>query len=150
MLTIALALWLAAAADPVWIARAAQVVSASPQEIDYVISVDSAAVTFTTASTNINVIAWYPNLYSADVMAPRLVTADDGTISLTVFGSGLGNATDWSASIGGVTTPVTAATSKAGVDQYTINVPATLIGQGPLDVVVITAGRPSNAVSVQF
>ncbi len=145
--------------DAAGMSRTAAISMASPTELTYVIPSGTAAgfgtVTFTvgasSVTTNINVLESYPNLYSADAVAPTFGTADDGTATLTMAGSGLGNATDWSATIAGVAaTGVSASTSAAGVDQYVIALPAAVVGQGVLNVVVTVAGRKSNTVSVVF
>lgn len=148
--------------DSAGASRAAQVIQASASEVWYQIPADSSTgfgtVTFAAAgggaavTTNINIIASYPNLFSDIDHAPVMATADDGTVTLTVSGSGLGNATDVSATIGGVAATVVSAgaSGSAGVDQYVITVPAAVIGQGPQDVVVVSGARPSNTISVTF
>lgn len=75
---------------------------------------------------------------------------------LILFGSGIGKsgtATTVSATIGGVNvTPsyVGAQGTWAGLDQFNVPIPRSLIGKGKVDVIVTVNGKVSNTVNVTF
>ena len=72
-------------------------------------------------------------------------------VYLIVYGSGLGNASSATATIGGVPATVAYAGPQgtyAGLDQYNILIPAAVAGMGQVDVVVTAGGKPSNPVNI--
>ena len=124
-----------------------------------------------TITSHINIQPVYPNLFMATpsaLAAGSLTRVHNGTstvsdigqqpialngddVYLTLYGSGLGLATTASATIGGVAAAVTYAGPQgtyAGLDQYNIQIPASVAGRGKVDVVVTAAGKASNPVNV--
>lgn len=91
-------------------------------------------------------------------VAPLLIDLGPETdqVYLILFGSGLGKAgtaTTVSASIGGINViPAYAGPQGtwAGLDQYNIPVPRSLVGKGKAEVIVTVNSKPSNPVNVTF
>ena len=129
---------------------------------------------------SLNVVASYPNLFSLNsgglaaayvqyqngqtsnvyqtqngVVVPQPVSA--GTASnaayLILAGSGIGAASQVTATIGGVNATVIYAGAQGtypGLDQYNILIPPSLAGKGQVDVILTVAGLPSNTVNIQL
>jgi uncharacterized protein (TIGR03437 family) len=127
---------------------------------------------------SLNVTASYPNLFSFNTsgLAAAYVQYANGQIStiyqvqngaivpqpvsvgtasnpgyLILAGSGLGSATQATATIGGVSATVIYAGVEGtypGLDQYNILIPPSLAGKGQVDVIVTVAGLPSNTVNI--
>jgi uncharacterized protein (TIGR03437 family) len=130
-------------------------------------------VTVTVGSSSVtgglNVVATYPNLFTLNSsgLAAAYVQYQNGQISgvtqpvsagsagngayLVLVGSGLGSASQATATIGGVSATVTYAGPQGGypgLDQYNILIPPSLAGKGQVDVIVTAAGLPSNTVNI--
>ncbi|HVW11259.1 MAG TPA: YHYH protein [Bryobacteraceae bacterium] len=81
----------------------------------------------------------------------RPIPLDGDAVYLVLYGSGLGSAASATATIGGVNAAVAYAGPQgtyAGLDQYNLLIPASLAGQGSMDVIVTAGGKPSNPVNV--
>jgi uncharacterized protein (TIGR03437 family) len=94
------------------------------------------------------------NVYQAQngaiVAQPVSAGSASSPAYLVLVGSGLGSATSASATIGGISATVAYAGQPGtypGVDQYNILIPPSLAGKGQVNVVVTTAGLPSNTVN---
>jgi uncharacterized protein (TIGR03437 family) len=136
--------------DSAGASRMARISYASPAQINYVVppgtATGVATVTVTVGSASVtgglNVVATYPNLFP--------VSQTVGSY-LVLYGSGLGSATQATATVGGVSATVAYAGPQGtypGLDQYNVAIPASLIGKGQVDVVVTAAGLPSNTITV--
>jgi uncharacterized protein (TIGR03437 family) len=124
-----------------------------------------------TITSRINIQPVYPNLFMANagaLAAGSLTRIHDGVTStgdigtsavvlngdsvyLTLYGSGLGSASMATATVGGVAATVSYAGPQgtfAGLDQYNILIPASLVGMGKVDVVVTANGKASNPVNI--
>ena len=152
--------------------RTAQISYASATQLNFVIpngtvtGVATVTVAAGGSSTtgSLNVVSTYPNLFMANSSALAsgyAINAQGQAVSLSqpvaagsyliLAGSGFGNATAATATIGGVTANVAYAGPQGaypGVDQYNILIPSTLAGAGQVSVVVTAAGLPSNAVNL--
>jgi uncharacterized protein (TIGR03437 family) len=136
------------------------------------LAIGAASVTITSAAgainSKINIQPTYPNLFMLNVNAlaaayvarvhkgqqtfeqvDNPIALNGDQVYLSVYGSGLGAATSATATIGGVNATVTySGTQSNGADQYNILIPASLAGQGKVDLIVTAAGKPSNPVNV--
>jgi uncharacterized protein (TIGR03437 family) len=132
----------------------------------------------TTATGSLNVVSTYPNLFTLNAggLAAAYVQYTSGQLSniyvvqdgsvvaqavsvgsaanpayLVLVGSGLGNTSQVSATIGGVNATVSYAGAQGqypGLDQYNILIPPSLAGKGQVEVVITAAGLPANTVSI--
>ncbi len=133
------------------------------------VTIRSGAVTLT---GNINIRESYPHLFSAGAESRAVgyvlrargerqsvelleqaidVGPSSDEVFLILYGSGLGNVTNATATIGGVSSPVAYAGTQSGyegVDQFNVLVPRALAGRGRVDVVISADGRPANRVTV--
>jgi uncharacterized protein (TIGR03437 family) len=157
--------------------RTAQISYASPSQLNFVVPPGTAAgvatATFTVGSTSVtaslNVTPTYPNLFTSNAtdLAAAYVQYQNGQVStvdhavsagsvsnaayLVLVGSGLGNTSQITATIGGLTATVAYAGPQGtypGVDQYNLLIPPSLAGKGQADVVITAAGLPSNKVNI--
>jgi uncharacterized protein (TIGR03437 family) len=157
--------------------RTAQISYASPEQLNFVVpsgtanGVATVTVTAESSSTtgSLNVVSTYPNLFSVNSsgLAAAYVQYQNGQVSnvtqavsagsaanpayLVLVGSGLGNTSQATATIGGVSANVIYAGPEGtypGVDQYNILIPPSLAGSGQVDVIVTAAGLPSNTVNI--
>ena len=120
----------------------------------------------------IHIVSTYPGLFRANalntavaqvarlvagqtvyenVAGPIALGAAAEQATLVLYGTGLNNAKDVTATIGGVAIPVAYAGPQgafAGLDQINLALPAALIGKGKVDVVITAAGKPSNPVNI--
>jgi uncharacterized protein (TIGR03437 family) len=88
-------------------------------------------------------------LTGALVANPIALNGDQ--VFLVLYGSGLGTAATATATVGGVSANVTysgAQGTYAGLDQYNVQIPASLAGKGSVNVTVTAGGKPSNTVNV--
>jgi uncharacterized protein (TIGR03437 family) len=92
------------------------------------------------------------NVYTTtggNVVATPIALGTD-QVYLTLYGSELGSATSTTATIGGVEATVLYAGPQGtydGLDQFNLQIPASLAGRGKVDVVVTASGKPSNPVN---
>jgi uncharacterized protein (TIGR03437 family) len=87
------------------------------------------------------------------VAAPIDLGAEGDDVYLILFGSGLGNATGVTTTIGGADATVLYAGPQGtypGLDQYNVRIPRSLAGKGRVEVVISAAGRRSNSVFVSI
>lgn len=124
-----------------------------------------------TITSRINIQPAYPNLFIGDasaLAAGSIIREHNGTtttsnitatpiplngdqVYLTLYGSGLGNATSATATIGGIAATVSYAGAQGtftGLDQYNILIPASAAGKGKVDIVIMAGGKRSNPVNV--
>ncbi len=126
----------------------------SPSRVDYQVPA-TAAPGFALATiahgsvkyaTNLNILNTYLHLSQADGAA---VTCAARAKSLCLLGSGLGDAKEVTASVGGTRVPVEVKAAGQGQQEYHVTLPNSQAGKGKKVEVVITAGgRASNAVNV--
>jgi uncharacterized protein (TIGR03437 family) len=147
--------------DSAGTSKPAQISYASPGQVNFRMPAGlvSGAATVTinaggkTITSRMNIQSVYPNLFMADETAraaAEIVRTVDA-VYLTLYGSGLGTATSATATIGGVSATVTYAGPQgtyAGLDQFNILVPDSVLGRGKVDVIVTANGKASNPVSV--
>jgi uncharacterized protein (TIGR03437 family) len=145
-------------------AQQATVISSSASKISYRMPTDMAAGIANVvvaaggarATGSINVVDVYPNLFPVDAPgAQAAVRAASGQMTLSIYGSGMGQAdpSAVTATIGGEPATVTFAgpdTSSPGLDRYDLIVPSDLAGQGAVEVVVKVNGKASNPVSISL
>jgi uncharacterized protein (TIGR03437 family) len=141
--------------------KAAQLSYASPGQINFRMPAPLASGAATvviqaggkTITSRINIQPVYPSLFMADETARAAgSTSKSGSdVYLTLYGSGLGGASSVTATIGGVPASVSYAGAQgsfAGLDQFNILVPPSVLGRGKVDVVVTANGKASNPVNV--
>ena len=153
----------------------------SPTRIDYRLPT-SLAPGFATATiahgntsyvTNLNILATYPHLFQADssgtamgqitrtrkgksTQQPLTTVIDLGPsgdqVELTIFGTGMGAATEATASIGRLSAAVQVNKNplEPGREQFKMLIPRSLAGKGTVQVMITAAGRPSNAVNIKI
>jgi uncharacterized protein (TIGR03437 family) len=152
---------------------------ASPGQLNFLLpsglATGAGTVTITagsqTITSKINIQPVYPNLFMGDataLAAGSIVRVHNGAattsnitaspialngdqVYLTLYGSGLGNATSATATVGGLTATVSYAGAQGtytGLDQYNILIPSAAAGMGKVNVVVIAGGKKSNPVNV--
>jgi uncharacterized protein (TIGR03437 family) len=158
----------------------AQISYASPKQLNYRIPENAvtgiATVRITaggvTVPGSINIVGTYPGLFRANaensavaqvarlingqvayqpVTGPVTIGAASELATLVLYGTGLNNAKDVFATIGGIAVPVAYAGPQgtyAGLDQINLPLPASLAGKGKADVVITAGGKPSNPVNV--
>jgi uncharacterized protein (TIGR03437 family) len=167
--------------DAAGTSRAAEVVYASPTQVNYRIPADTStgyatvaiAAGGNTINSNISIIPVYPNIFIAnaeEVAAGQAIrTAGEaivttstlnpvdlgatGDVYLVLYGSGRGNTTMATATIGGVASTVAFAGAQgqyAGLDQYNLIVPRSLAGRGRVPVVLTLDGKTSNPVYIDI
>ena len=155
----------------------AGLVYASATQVNYQMPSAAAAgagkVTITAAgvavSGTVNIAATYPGIFKAgaDGLAAAQTTTvngnaqvlgsvaapidlSSGTVYLTLYGTGIGNASV-TATIGAVNATVSYAGPQGtypGLDQVNLQIPASLAGKGKVNVVVTAAGKSANPVYV--
>jgi uncharacterized protein (TIGR03437 family) len=139
----------------------AQLSYASPVQLNFLmpkgLASGAGTVTITaggkTITSHINIQPVYPNLFmaNANALAAGSVQTINGQNYLTLYGSGLGNATSATATIGGFPATVTYAGPQGtypGLDQYNILIPDSVAAKGKLEVIVTAGGKPSNPVNI--
>ncbi len=133
------------------------------------ISAGGASVT-----SNINIASAYPGLFKQDatnLAAAQVARLRSGQVvyesvtgaaialgaaseqdTLVLYGTGIGSAAT-TATIGGIPAQVLYAGAQGtypGLDQVNILIPVAVAGKGNVDVIVTSAGKPSNPVNVNF
>ncbi len=123
-----------------------------------------------TVPANMYILGSYPNLfvdpsgYGTTSISTSSngseIAANDGIADATstqkylvVKGSGLGNATSVTATLGGYAATVThsgTVSGLLGVDAFVIKPPTQLVGKTTANLVITVAGRPSNSVIVKL
>jgi len=165
--------------DAAGMSYAAEVLYASPTQVNYRIPAASStgyATLIITAggkssNSNISINAVYPHVFIANaeevaagqavrsVNGANLTTSTlsnidlgpSGDVYLLLYGSGRGNTTAATATIGGVAATVTYAGPQgeyAGLDQYNLIIPRSLAGRGRMPVVLTVGGFATNPVYV--
>lgn len=165
--------------DAAGTSRSAEILYASPTQVNYRIPAETstgyATVTITAGGTavtgRISVIPVYPHVFIAnadEVVAGQAVrtvngaavttsTLDpvdlgaSGDVYLVLYGSGRGDTTTATATIGGVAATVAYAGAQGqynGLDQYNVIVPRSLAGRGRVPVVLTVGGFATNPVYV--
>jgi len=160
--------------------RQAPISYVSPSQVNFQVPSDTATgvatVTYSNGSAtvpgNLFVVSAYPNLFSnaagqplgyvarlhngvqtiESLNAPIAINAAD-SVYLVFYGSGIGNAANVQATLGDVSAAVAYAGPQgtfAGLDQYNVLVPSTLAKNGPTNLTITVAGRPSNTVTVNL
>jgi len=100
----------------------------------------------------------YDAVYSAAsdgslTSAPIAVGSAGEQATLVLYGTGLNNAANVSATIGGVSAQVSYAGPQgtySGLDQINVAIRASVAGKGKVDVIITAAGKASNPVNVTF
>jgi len=165
--------------DSSGVTMSAQVSYASPSQLNFLLpsglAAGAATVTIIagpeTITSKINIQPVYPNLFMGDataIAAGSIVRVHNGAtttsnitaapialngdqVYLTLYGSGLGNATSATATIGGIAATVSyagAQGSYTGLDQYNILIPSSAAGMGKVNIVVTAGGKRSNPVNI--
>ncbi len=163
--------------------RAASIYYASPGQINYRIPSDCAlgfaTATVKVGSSSyagaLNIRNAYPNIFMANAsgLAAATLTRVSGTVQtseavsqspvdlgpatetvyLVLYGSGIGDQSSATATIGSVKADVLYAGAQGtyqGLDQYNVAIPRSLIGKGKVEVVLTVSGRVSNTVNMNI
>lgn len=132
----------------------AEILSATEDRVDYrlpsAVSIGYGSVAISggsvTITGNINVRESYVNL---DEAASKSIAEVTG-LSLSLRGSGVGNATDITATVNGIAAQVLSVESAGGTDSIKVTVPSELAVPGWVEVVVRAGGKTSNTIWVEI
>ncbi|HYG82214.1 MAG TPA: lamin tail domain-containing protein, partial [Pyrinomonadaceae bacterium] len=155
--------------------RRAQIVSASPTRVDFLVPAATELGTATVVVTNeegfrsvgtVEVKAGAPGIFTksgdgtgegdivnAQTRAPGPFDPTNGELRLIIFTTGVRNASEVTARAGGhalAVESVTESATRPGTDEVLVRVPAALRGAGSVDLFVRADDRDSNPVTVTF